>query len=67
MPFFHGTTVIAEAIRFFILDEQGRQIIKEIEGEDDVKEFVIVKGEDSERDLKLSSISIYQLESYVIP
>jgi hypothetical protein len=81
MPFFHGTTVIAEALRFFVLDEQGRrankalilsyeadglEIIKEIEGEDDVKGFIIVKGEDSERDLKLSSISIYQLKSYVI-
>ncbi|EXM13769.1 hypothetical protein FOTG_17794 [Fusarium oxysporum f. sp. vasinfectum 25433] len=82
MPSFYDTTVIAEALRFIVLDEQerrankalmlgyeadGLEIIEEIEGENGVEEFIIVKGEDSERDLKLSSISIYQLKSYVIP
>ncbi|KAJ0130909.1 Uncharacterized protein HZ326_25986 [Fusarium oxysporum f. sp. albedinis] len=81
MPSFYDTTVIAEALTFIVLDEQerrakkalilnyeadGLEIIEEIEGEDGVEEFIIVKGEDSERDLKLPSISIYQLKSYVI-
>uniref|UniRef100_A0A0D2YDP5 Uncharacterized protein n=1 Tax=Fusarium oxysporum (strain Fo5176) TaxID=660025 RepID=A0A0D2YDP5_FUSOF len=60
---------IAEALRFIVLDEQerrankalmlsyeadGLEIIEEIEGENGSEEFIIVKGEDSERDLKLS-------------
>ncbi|KAI3584166.1 hypothetical protein IWW34DRAFT_608287 [Fusarium oxysporum f. sp. albedinis] len=82
MPSVYVTTVIAEALRFIVLNEQerhakkalmlsyeadGQEIIEEIEGEDDVEKFMGVKGEDSERDLKSSSISIYQLKSYVIP
>jgi hypothetical protein len=48
-------------------EADGQEIIEEIEGEDDVEKFMGVKGEDSERGLKSSSISIYQLKSYVIP
>ena len=66
MPSCYDTTVIAEALRFIVLDEQerrvnkalmlsyeadGLEITEEIEGEDDAEEFIIVKGEDSERDL----------------
>ncbi|EWZ28301.1 hypothetical protein FOZG_18006 [Fusarium oxysporum Fo47] len=69
MPSFYDTTVIAEALRFIVLDEQerrankalmlsyeadGLEIIEEIEGENGSEEFIIIKGEDSERDLKLS-------------
>ncbi|KAH6974758.1 hypothetical protein EDB80DRAFT_595256, partial [Ilyonectria destructans] len=66
MPSFYDTTVIAEALRFIVLDEQescvnkalmlsyeadGLEITEEVDGEDNTEGFIMVKGEDSERDL----------------
>lgn len=64
-PLIYDTEVIGEAMRFIILEELERQvrrallldyevdgleIIEEVDGESEGEEFIVVKGEDEEKD-----------------